>query len=160
MQVLSCSLENELMLLYTPRSVRLDKIENHFLSVREGSGLTVTKFHSWISCFCTFLYRSHKCPESNPQSKRVHSKSKDSVEAFLEEAVVRRELADNFCFYNLENYDSIKGTNAWAQKTLHDHAQDKREYLYTREELENGNTHDDLWNAAQVCGWWIIFMWG
>lgn len=82
--------------------------------------------------------------------REFRSKSKDSVEAFIEEAVVRRELADNFCFYNLENYDSIKGTNAWAQKTLHDHAQDKREYLYTREELESGNTHDDLWNAAQL----------
>lgn len=63
---------------------------------------------------------------------------------------MRRELADNFCFYNLENYDSIKGTNEWAQKTLQDHAQDKREYLYTREKLEGGKTHDDLWNAAQL----------
>ena len=92
--------------------------------------------------------------------REFRSKAKDSVEAFIEEAVVRRELADNFCFYNLENYDSIKGTNEWAQKTLHDHAQDKREYLYTREQLEGGKTHDDLWNAAQVCHWCIIFIWG
>ncbi|XP_078344504.1 deoxyribodipyrimidine photo-lyase-like isoform X2 [Oculina patagonica] len=82
--------------------------------------------------------------------REFRSKAKDSVEAFIEEAVVRRELADNFCFYNLDHYDSIKGTNEWAQKTLQDHAQDKREYLYTREQLENGDTHDDLWNAAQL----------
>ena len=82
--------------------------------------------------------------------REFRSKAKDSVEAFVEEAVVRRELADNFCFYNPDHYDSIKGTNAWAQKTLQDHAQDKREYLYTREQLENGDTHDDLWNSAQV----------
>ena len=82
--------------------------------------------------------------------REFRSKSKESVEAFIEEAVVRRELADNFCFYNLDHYDSIKGTNAWAQKTLQDHAEDKREYLYTREQFENGQTHDDLWNAAQV----------
>ena len=28
--------------------------------------------------------------------------------AFIEESVVRRELADNFCFYN-KHYDSIEG---------------------------------------------------
>lgn len=88
--------------------------------------------------------------------REFRNKSKESVEAFIEEAVVRRELADNFCFYNLDHYDSIKGTNAWAQKTLQDHAQDEREYLYTREQLENGQTHDDLWNAAQVWMTWII----
>ena len=82
--------------------------------------------------------------------REFRSKAKDSVEAFIEEAVVRRELADNFCFYNQEHYDSIQGANDWAKKTLQDHAQDKREYLYTREQLEHGHTHDDLWNAAQV----------
>jgi len=72
-----------------------------------------------------------------------------SVTSFVEEAVVRRELSDNFCFYN-PNYDSIRGASDWAQKTLADHAKDKREYLYSREELEEGKTHDDLWNAAQL----------
>ena len=82
--------------------------------------------------------------------REFRSRAKDSVEAFIEEAVIRRELADNFCFYNQENYDSIKGAYEWAQKTLQDHAQDKREYLYTREQLEQGSSHEDLWNAAQV----------
>ena len=72
-----------------------------------------------------------------------------SVTSFVEEAVVRRELSDNFCFYN-PNYDSILGASDWAQKTLADHAKDKREYVYSREELEEGKTHDDLWNAAQL----------
>lgn len=44
----------------------------------------------------------------------------ESVNAFLEEAIVRRELADNFCFY-CEHYDSLKGASNWAQKTLDDH---------------------------------------
>ena len=82
--------------------------------------------------------------------REFRGSSKDSVETFIEEAVVRRELADNFCFYNQEHYDSIKGAKDWAQKTLNDHAADKREYLYTREQLEKGQSHDDLWNAAQV----------
>ncbi|KAM8851370.1 CPD photolyase isoform 2-T2 [Spinachia spinachia] len=71
-----------------------------------------------------------------------------SVASFIEELVVRRELTDNFCFYN-KNYDSIKGASEWAQKTLRDHAKDERPYLYTREQLEKASTHDKLWNAAQ-----------
>lgn len=81
---------------------------------------------------------------------KKHGKSySDSVASFVEEAVVRRELSDNFCYYN-KNYDSVKGATDWAQKTLNDHKQDKREYLYTRQQLEEGKTHDDLWNAAQL----------
>lgn len=70
-------------------------------------------------------------------------------EAFLEELVVRRELADNFCYYN-PRYDTFAGFPAWAQKTLNEHRHDPREYLYTLAEFEQARTHDDLWNAAQL----------
>lgn len=69
--------------------------------------------------------------------------------AFLEELIIRRELADNFCWHN-KNYDNTKGFPDWAQKTLLQHANDEREYLYTIKEFEQGKTHDDLWNAAQM----------
>ena len=69
-------------------------------------------------------------------------------DAFLEELIVRRELADNFCLYN-PHYDTPQGFPAWAARTLSDHALDARPYLYPRERLEAGDTHDDLWNAAQ-----------
>lgn len=42
------------------------------------------------------------------------------------------------------------GAYEWAQKTLKDHAKDKRPHVYTREQLEKAKTHDKLWNAAQV----------
>ncbi|XP_058798380.1 deoxyribodipyrimidine photo-lyase [Phymastichus coffea] len=74
---------------------------------------------------------------------------KDSVEAFMEEAIIRRELSDNFCFYN-QNYDSLEGAYDWAKETLNQHRKDKREYIYTLEEFEKGLTHDDLWNSAQI----------
>nr|QDO16374.1 CPD photolyase [Lingulodinium polyedra] len=70
-------------------------------------------------------------------------------ESFLEEAIVRRELSDNFCWYQ-EKYDSLEGAAGWAQETLRVHEQDKREHLYSEEELEAARTHDDLWNAAQL----------
>jgi deoxyribodipyrimidine photo-lyase len=72
----------------------------------------------------------------------------EAKDAFLEELIVRRELADNFCYYN-EKYDHFEGFPAWARKTLDEHRADKREYLYTKEAFEHGKTHDELWNAAQ-----------
>ncbi|MBI5585809.1 MAG: deoxyribodipyrimidine photo-lyase [Deltaproteobacteria bacterium] len=72
----------------------------------------------------------------------------DSKKAFLEELIVRRELADNFCFYN-PRYDRVAGFPEWARKTLDQHRKDPRDYLYTFGQLERGATHDDLWNAAQ-----------
>lgn len=82
------------------------------------------------------------------QVNKYKSKCKESVDAFNEEAIVRRELSDNFCFYN-KNYDNLKGLANWAMQTLNDHRKDKRQYLYTQEELDESKTHDDLWNAAQ-----------
>ncbi|MFP4472549.1 MAG: deoxyribodipyrimidine photo-lyase [Candidatus Omnitrophota bacterium] len=70
-------------------------------------------------------------------------------DAFLEQLIIRRELADNFCFYN-PHYDSVDGFPEWARKTLHQHRNDKRDVIYTLEQLEQGETHDDLWNAAQL----------
>ena len=81
--------------------------------------------------------------------KSKGKRHKDGVDAFLEEGIVRRELAENFCYYNA-HYDSIKGAADWARKTLDDHRKDPREYVYTRQQLEKGRTHDDLWNAAQL----------
>jgi deoxyribodipyrimidine photo-lyase len=72
-----------------------------------------------------------------------------SRDAFLEELIVRRELSDNFCFY-APDYDSPKSFPAWAQKTLAQHLEDKREHVYTLKEFELARTHDDLWNAAQL----------
>ncbi|XP_061746296.1 CPD photolyase [Nerophis ophidion] len=82
------------------------------------------------------------------QVKKCGKNASESVAPFIEELVVRRELTDNFCFYN-KKYDSIEGAYEWAQKTLKDHAKDERPYLYSRSQLENAKTHDKLWNAAQ-----------
>lgn len=73
---------------------------------------------------------------------------KPTKEVFLEELIVRRELADNFCFYN-QHYDNFKGFPQWARETLDKHRGDPRPYLYTCDQFERAETHDALWNAAQ-----------
>ena len=75
--------------------------------------------------------------------------AEDVKNAFLEELIVRQELSDNFCFYN-PDYDSFAGFPDWARKTLDKHRKDPRSYIYSLEQFENGETHDDLWNAAQM----------
>jgi deoxyribodipyrimidine photo-lyase len=69
-------------------------------------------------------------------------------EAYLEELIVRRELAVNFVHYN-QHYDSIECLPEWCRKTLREHAGNSREYVYTLEEFEEARTHDPYWNAAQ-----------
>ena len=70
-------------------------------------------------------------------------------EAFLEELIIRRELSDNFCFHN-DAYDSFDGFPAWARESLDNHRHDPRPYIYSPEQFEKGETHDELWNAAQI----------
>ncbi|WP_126581366.1 deoxyribodipyrimidine photo-lyase [Tengunoibacter tsumagoiensis] len=69
--------------------------------------------------------------------------------AYLEELIVRRELAINYAYYN-PRYDALDGGPQWGQKTLQKHINDPREWVYTRQEFEEGRTHDELWNAAQL----------
>lgn len=72
----------------------------------------------------------------------------NGIDSFIEELIVRKELADNYCFYN-EDYDNLAGAKDWAQKTLEEHKDDPREFVYTKKQLEDGLTHDELWNAAE-----------
>lgn len=75
------------------------------------------------------------------------SKQSDAAN-FLEELIVRKELSDNFCYYN-SNYHSIEGAHEWARATLKKHANNPRDFIYSFTEFEQAKTHDPAWNAAQ-----------
>ena len=85
------------------------------------------------------------------QRVALELKKIDQIEnkSVLEQVIIRRELAENFCYYN-KNYDSFNGFPVWAKETLQDHWKDKREYLYNIEHFESADTHDPLWNASQI----------
>lgn len=70
-------------------------------------------------------------------------------EAFLNQLITWRELAVNLVRFN-SDYDSFECGAAWAHRTLSQHAQDHRPVLYTETQLEHAETHDQLWNAAQM----------
>ena len=67
--------------------------------------------------------------------------------AFLEELIVRRELAANFVYYH-RDYDNFDCLPDWSRNTLADHRKDRRPYTYTLKQLEDAETHDSYWNAA------------
>jgi deoxyribodipyrimidine photo-lyase len=70
------------------------------------------------------------------------------ADEFLEELIVRRELAFNFARY-AKRMDTIEALPEWARNTLNKHRQDRRDPLYTAHQFETAATHDDLWNATQ-----------
>lgn len=95
-----------------------------------------------------YLHFGHISAQRAAIEVKKHGGDPESEKAFLEELIIRRELSDNFCFYN-SGYDSISGFPEWARQSLMQHKDDEREYVYTLEQFENADTHEDLWNAAQ-----------
>src|SRR5574344_244432 len=75
--------------------------------------------------------------------------STENKEAFLEELIVRKELADNFCLY-CNSFKSLDCIPFWAKQTLIYHQNDFRPYLYSQTQFEFAQTHDKLWNACQT----------
>jgi len=87
--------------------------------------------------------------------------TQEARDSYLSELIHWRELAVNFVKY-VPQYDSIEAAPAWAQKTLREHAGDRRNPEYTLEQMERGETYDELWNAAQrqmvYAGWMHNYM--
>lgn len=72
----------------------------------------------------------------------------EGASAFLNELVVWRDLALNFCLRN-PRFGSLEALPPWVHKTMAEHAADPREATYSLAEFDAGATHDPLWNAAQ-----------
>jgi deoxyribodipyrimidine photo-lyase len=68
---------------------------------------------------------------------------------YMDELIGWRELAVNLVIYD-PHYDSYECAEPWADKTLREHARDKRDPLYTYEQMDRAETYDELWNAAQL----------
>jgi deoxyribodipyrimidine photo-lyase len=111
----------------------------------EGRNNPIMDVQSNLSPYLHFGQISAQRVALEIQKLKNHSKS---TEAFLEELIVRRELSDNYCYYNTK-YDSFDGFPEWAKRTLNEHKKDKREFIYSLKQFENAETHEDLWNASQ-----------
>src|SRR5215469_14998695 len=105
------------------------------------------------SCLSPYLHFGHLGPLTVAlaveKAVKARPKLRAARDAYFNELIVWRELAVNFV-RNCDNYDTAECAEAWAKKTIAEHARDEREYLYALAELEGAKTHDALWNAAQT----------
>ena len=80
----------------------------------------------------------------------VKDKYSPGQEDFLEQLIIRRELSINFVYYTDDYKGDLKNIlPEWAYESLQIHKDDPRDFIYTKEEFENAETHDKYWNAAQ-----------
>ncbi|HLO57511.1 MAG TPA: deoxyribodipyrimidine photo-lyase [Bacteroidales bacterium] len=104
---------------------------------------------NYVSGLSPFLHFGHISAQRIALEIALRHPKDENTDTFLEELIVRRELADNFCYYN-SDYDTAHGFKPWALKSLEEHLDDKREFLYSTLQFEQAETHDTLWNAAQT----------
>jgi deoxyribodipyrimidine photo-lyase len=94
------------------------------------------------------LHFGHIGPLTIALAVRNAAAPQSARDAYLEELIVRRELAVNFVARN-RHYDTLAGCHEWARKTLDQESRTEREFIYSATQFEHAETHDPLWNAAQ-----------
>jgi len=95
-----------------------------------------------------YLHFGHIGPHTVALAVQKSDAPKAAKDAYLEQLIVRRELAINFVRFN-PDYDSFESGTPWAHKSLAEHEDDPRK-IYSERHLEEAQTHDPLWNAAQM----------
>ncbi len=100
-----------------------------------------------VSRLSPYLHFGQISPVEVALAVRAAAAPRADRDSYLEELIVRRELAANFVD-NTPDYDRYECLPAWAQRTLALHARDPRPVLYSYEDLVGARTHDPYWNAA------------
>lgn len=116
---------------------------HHFADLRSNPAFDV---ESHLSPYLHFGFISPL--EIILEASKVDTDPKN-FDVLFEQLIVRRELAHNFTFYSENLSDLVDILPRWAYESLKNHEKDEREYIYTQDDLEKGDTHDVLWNAAQ-----------
>jgi deoxyribodipyrimidine photo-lyase len=103
-----------------------------------------------------YLHFGHIGPHTVALAVQQSDAPAQAKQAFLEQLIVRRELAVNFVRFNA-HYDSLNCVEPWANRSFAEHAGDERKIVYSDEQIENAETHDPLFNAAHkqaaLTGW-------
>ena len=99
-----------------------------------------------VSHMSKYLHFGQLSPVAIALQAQQHAPD-ENRDGFLEELIVRRELPMNYVYYQ-PDYDSYAALPTFARRTLAEHADDPRQYVYSRQQLEDAETHDPYWNAA------------
>ena len=105
------------------------------------------------SALSPYLHYGHICSQTIALAVNAkveqHPEFAGSRDKFFDELITWRELCINFVRYN-SNYDNTGSAEDWARKTIAEHDGDRREIVYSVEQMEHAQTYDVLWNAAQT----------
>lgn len=108
-----------------------------------------------------YLHFGHISPITVALAVKTAAAPKDDKDRFLDQLITWRELSVNLVRFN-PNYDNFECGESWAHRTLAEHARDERPVQYSQKQLENAETYDPLWNAAQMqmvnSGWMHNYM--
>ncbi len=96
-----------------------------------------------------YLHFGHISPITVALAAQRADAPQADKEAFLNQIITWRELAVNLVRFN-PDYDNFECGEPWAHRTLAKHAADPRPVRYSEKQLEQAETHDRLWNAAQM----------
>jgi deoxyribodipyrimidine photo-lyase len=96
-----------------------------------------------------YLHFGHISPITVALAIEEAQAPRQQKDAFLNQLITWRELSVNLAHFN-PNYDNFECAEPWAHRTLAQHACDPRPLVYTESQLEHAETHDPLWNAAQM----------
>jgi deoxyribodipyrimidine photo-lyase len=144
----------------TSEAVRLldDFVKRKLARYPENHGKPEVDGTSRLSPYLHFGHIGPHTVMGAVQNAKAPQAAKDD---YINQFFTWRELAVNFVHFN-PLYDSLECAPDWAHKTLAAHAGDRRPVVYTREQLESAETHDELWNAAQLqmlhAGWMHNYM--
>lgn len=72
-----------------------------------------------------------------------------NIDSFLDEVITWREVGFHYAHHR-PDYDQLDSLPDWVQKTMNEHRDDPREWIYSYDQLKNSQTHDEIWNAAQT----------
>jgi len=135
--------------VYQGGASKAEKLLNQFISekINRYESLRNDPSRNFLSHMSPYLHFGQISPLYIALKLKAEAPA-EAYRVYMEELIVRRELAINYVYYN-ENYDQFKGLPRWAKSTLEKHQHDTRKVIYSIAELEHALTHDPYWNAAQ-----------
>ncbi len=151
--VASCDIDHSVRpsLSFAGGRLQAEKLLDYFLSVnlkRYGHTRNEPSEHTTSHMSPYLHFGQISSLEIALEVQEYARKHKLLADEYLEELIVRRELAFNYA-RSVTDPGSLKNLPAWCQLTMEKHASDKREKIYSAEQLTKGETYDELWNATQ-----------
>jgi deoxyribodipyrimidine photo-lyase len=146
----ACDIDHSIAMVATKggRDAALARFESWLREGLPGYASERNKAAKHLSGLSPYLHFGHIGIHEIAERVLQSDAPDEDVDSFLEEAIIRRELSFNFCFYN-PRFDSLDALPAWAKATLDAHRRDRRSPAYAYEELRDAQTHDDVWNLSQ-----------